>query len=227
MAGFRRRVRHARGSNARGVRKERALNTDHGGSSRAPGHSLGLERFGHDRHECRGDLREVEEKNKDCADEVDTRHERNGFRCDLADRLHAADDDEREEDAKDHTHDPAIVEKEVPTELLTEDHRGLVRLKHVSAAEHAEESRDRVEHRENAAGLRPADLFEPIFEEVHRACVDRSVFVDHAVFRAQGRLGHLEAHRKEAEDRDPQCGARPAEPNRDRDARDVAKPDRA
>ena len=54
-----------------------------------------------------------------------------------------------------------------------------------------------------------------------------AVIVNLAVLRTESRLGHLEAHRKEAEDRDPQCSARTAEPNRDRDARDVAEPDRA
>ena len=57
--------------------------------------------------------------------------------------------------------------------------------------------------------------------------MDRAVFVNDPVFRAESCLGHFEAHREKAEDRDPQRCTWAAEADRDRDTRNVAEPNRA
>src|SRR5690606_35217013 len=145
---------------------------------------------------------------------------------DLADALHATDDDEPDEDRE------ANAEGDLSPGALEEgqDVRGLrvalVGLEHVAAAEAPADAEDREEDGERPAEPVEASLAEADVEVAHRSAEDAAVVVLLAVGHREGALGELGRHPEEAGDDHPEDGAGAALVHGHGDARDVAEADR-
>ena len=223
LLGLRGRVRHAGRAHTRSVREERALDTNDGHADRATGHALA----GYSRREDLGDRLghrlNIHDDDREHAQEVHDCHERRDARRPRTDRLNTADDHERRKRRHNRTDDPAVVLKEGNAELIAKDRRALIRLEEVTRTKHADERECRVEEREDDAELLEADVSKTVPEVIHGAAMRVAVIVNLAVLRTESRLGHLYAHREEAEEYDPQRGTGTTDRNGDGDTGDIAE----
>ena len=185
-------------------------------ADRAAESGLDGEGVAEDQTECLTDVLDVYDQNDERGQNVNNRHNGHQLFGDLADALHAADNDEGDNDGGDHADDDAghghgLAEQH--------DRRGLyiaaegvnggvdgggdgVDLGHVADAEGGDET----EHTEDGGEPAPT-LAEAVLDVVHRAADPVALLVAFTVLHGEQNLGILGDHAEQGGDPHPEHGA--------------------
>jgi hypothetical protein len=170
----------------------------------------------------------VQDDDREGAEDVNGRHQRDDLLCRRADALEAAEEDQREKDREgdsgDEPDDAAVNTCGIGGEGAhrgRDDARDRVALRHVADAERGEGSE------EGEGNGEPFPVFaEPVRDVVHRAAGPFALRVPLAVPDRENDLAVFRAHAEEGRDPHPEDGSRPAERDGSGDSGYVAGSDR-